>query len=269
MSDSQARRSSRRGTVVTDSAADSTSNHPVSPQSITIIGELKAALRECCGKQTRGKNKQPLYKFVLKQNEEVGEGWIHALFDENKVEKRSIRRKCILFWLHATLSCTSGIADNYEEGLATAWGSKQVRTVRNISEALIPHVEKLIPDTCNPTLVAEFKTALKSSCKKTNNKKGENPIFEFIRSNSDGTKTAGWLQDAFFGTADNRPPQSDEARILLFGLHILLCGMEQKHGTRFVDLIGFAWGVCDTTIRNNTKNVIEQHLAVWLDGNSM
>jgi hypothetical protein len=31
-----------------------------------------------------------------------------------------------------------------------------------------------------------FKTALESSCKKTS-KKDENPIFEFLRSNSDGT----------------------------------------------------------------------------------
>ena len=96
------------------------------------------------------------------------------------------------------------------------------------SEAVIDLVEKWIPDTCTLTLLADFKKALQFSCKETGSKKVENPIFHFIRSNSDGEETAVWLQDALFGTADNSFPRSDEPRILLFGLHILFCGMQQK-----------------------------------------
>jgi hypothetical protein len=46
----------------------------------------------------RDKSKQsPLYQFVLNQNEEIGEGRIQALFDENNAEKKSVRRRFFLF----------------------------------------------------------------------------------------------------------------------------------------------------------------------------
>ena len=77
MHDSQARRSPRRGIVTNDSAADSTSTHPVCPRSTAIlVGELKTALRECSAEQKGGESKQPLYHFVLKQNKVEGKGWI-------------------------------------------------------------------------------------------------------------------------------------------------------------------------------------------------